>query len=188
MCLSPLTLTLTLISSFDSRVASASNRNNNNNTNNNNNDNTIVAQTFPPLRGLQRTLASSFSLSAGAQDLDHCCRLAVNDSLLIVDGSLVGFTPTQSFIADSFDAFRLKQFPCAATYTGDTSGAPTVSITYGYCRKNCPGWQRSKNSKLNQWVSPFVSFLVPAVVFCLAIPRRYVHPLLSPLLYWSSHP
>ena len=30
----------------------------------------------------------------------------------------------------------------------------------------------STSRKLNQWVSPFVGFLVPAVVFCLAIPRR----------------
>jgi len=55
---------------------------------------------------------------------------------------------------------------------GDRAGAPLVSVPYRWCRDNCRGWQVSKNAKLNEWISPFVGFLVPAVVFCLAIPRR----------------
>lgn len=47
-----------------------------------------------------------------------------------------------------------------------------VNVSYRWCRNNCRGWQISRNSKLNQWISPFVGFLVPSVVFCLAIPRR----------------
>lgn len=34
------------------------------------------------------------------------------------------------------------------------------------------GWQISKTSKINDWVSPFVGFVIPAIVFALAIPRR----------------
>jgi hypothetical protein len=45
-------------------------------------------------------------------------------------------------------------------------------VPYDWCNKNCPGWSASKTSKLNQWVGPFVGFIVPAVIFCLAIPRR----------------
>lgn len=175
-----MTLTLTLISlvlfHFSSRVASA---NGNTRTNNNN---SIIGSTFPQLHPLQRSLASS----PGSQDFDHCCRLAVNDSLSVINGSLVGFTSTQSFIADQFDAFRTEQFPCAATYNGNKKGAPPVSIPYAYCKNNCPGWQRSKSSKLNQWVSPFTGFLIPSVVFCLAIPRRYVHFPWSPSAVLTS--
>ena len=166
-CLSPLTLILTLISLVlfgfhsSSRVASATNTSTNN-------DNSI-GLTFPQLQGLQRSLASSLSLRTGSQDFDHCCLLAVNDSLSGINRSQVNFTSTQS-----------EQFPCAATYNGNNSGASPVSVSYAYCNKNCPGWQRSKSSKLNQWVSPFIGFLIPSVVFCMAIPRRYVHLSWSP--------
>ena len=135
-------------------------------------NNSTIAEVFPPLKNLQRYPASRYSLSVGAQDQDHCCLLAVNDSLDVVNGTLIGFTPSQSFIADDFQSFKNRQFPCGARYIGDDKGAPTVTISYSYCRANCPGWQRSKSSKLNEWVSPFVGFIVPAVVFCLAIPRR----------------
>lgn len=135
-------------------------------------NNSTIAEVFPQLSNLQRFPASRYSLSVGAQDLDHCCLLAVNDSLDVVDGNVIGFTPSQTFIADDFQSFRNRQFPCAANYIGDEEGAPSVTIPYSYCSANCPGWQRSKSSKLNQWVSPFVGFIVPAVVFCLAIPRR----------------
>ncbi len=37
---------------------------------------------------------------------------------------------------------------------------------------NCPGFQRSRTSKRSQWVGPFLGYLLPSVVFCLAIPRR----------------
>lgn len=135
-------------------------------------NNSTIAEVFPQLSNLQRYPVSRYSLSVGAQDLDHCCLLAVNDSLDVVDGDVIGFTPSQSFIADDFESFRTRQFPCAAGYIEDNEGAPTVTIPYSYCRTNCPGWQRSKSSKLNQWVAPFVGFLVPSVVFCLSIPRR----------------
>ena len=55
---------------------------------------------------------------------------------------------------------------------GDKGGAPSVTVPYRWCRDNCRGWQLSNTTTLKQWVSPFVGFLVPAVVFCLAIPRR----------------
>ena len=135
-------------------------------------NNSTIAEAFPQLSNLQRSPASRYSLSIGAQDLDHCCLLAVNDSLDVVDGIVIGFTPNQTFIAVDFRFFRSQQFPCAAPYFGNNEGAPTVTIPYSYCRTNCPGWQRSKSSKLNQWVAPFVGFLVPSVVFCLSIPRR----------------
>ena len=141
---------------------------------NDSSSNSTIAEVFPQLYNLRRVIASDYSLSVGSQDFDHCCLLAVNDSLSIINGAVTGFHPVngQSFISDNFTYFRNRQFPCGANYIGDKQGAPAVAIPYSYCRSNCPGWQRSKNSKLNQWVSPFVGFLVPSVVFCLAIPRR----------------
>jgi len=161
--LSPRGLVVALFQFF-SRVACAAS-----------NNSSTVAEAFPQLVNLQKYSASLYSLSVGAQDMDHCCLLAVNDSLQVINGMLVGLRPDQSFIVDDFQTFQNRQFPCYANYIGDKNGAPTVRIKYSYCKNNCPGWQRSGNSKLNQWVSPFVGFLVPAVVFCLAIPRRYVH-------------
>ena len=135
-------------------------------------NNSTIAEASPQLNNLQRYPASDYRPSVGAQDLDHCCLLAVNDSLDVVDDTIIGFRRDQSYIAGDLQAFRERQFPCAARYIGDKDGAPPVTIPYSYCRKNCPGWQRSKSSKLNQWVAPFVGFIVPALVFCLAIPRR----------------
>ena len=135
-------------------------------------NNSTIAEAFPQLNNLQRYPAPRYSLSVGTQDLDHCCLLAVNDSLSVINGTLIGFNPTQSFITDDFKSFSNRQFPCGANYIGDDEGAPTVTISYTYCITNCPGWQRSKSSKLNQWVAPFAGFLVPSVVFCLSIPRR----------------
>ena len=140
--------------------------------------NSTIPGAFPQLTNLKRSIASQYSLSIGAQDFGHCCLLAVNDSLSVVDNAITGFSPVRvqgqdfNFMSDDYTTFRYKQFPCGANYIGDKQGAPKVTIPYSYCRANCPGWQRSKNSVLNQWVSPFVGFLVPAVVFCLAIPRR----------------
>lgn len=135
-------------------------------------NNSTIAEAFPQLANFQRYPASRHSVSVGAQDFDHCCLVAVNDCLSVVNGTIIGFTDNQSFIVENFEIFRNRQFPCGADYIGDKLGAPTVTIPYSYCRANCPGWQRSRNAKLNQWVSPFIGFLVPSVVFCLAIPRR----------------
>ena len=137
-------------------------------------NNSTIAEAFPQLENLTRSIASPYSLSIGSQDMDHCCLLAVSDSLNVVDGTIKGFTPNQKHIKGDLSSFRQKQFPCGAKYIGDRNGAPDVTITYTYCRANCPGWQRSKSSKLNQWVAPFVGFIIPSVVFCLGIPRRYV--------------
>ena len=135
-------------------------------------NNSTVAETFPLLTNLQQYPASRYLLSVGSQDLNHCCLLAVNDSLSVINGILTGFKPGQTFITDDFPTFKSRQFPCNAGYIGDKQGAPLVTISYSYCEAKCPGWQRSTNAKLNQWISPFAGFIIPAIVFCLAIPRR----------------
>ena len=136
--------------------------------------NSTIANAFPGLVGFQRNLSSRLSPSLGGQNFDHCCLQAVNDSLGFDNGTLTLKNASDGSIHfnDDLSDFRNRQFPCGAGFINDRDGAAIVQISYRWCKTNCGGWQISKNDKINEWVSPFVGFLVPAVVFCLAIPRR----------------
>ncbi|KAF2689103.1 hypothetical protein K458DRAFT_123851 [Lentithecium fluviatile CBS 122367] len=67
-----------------------------------------------------------------------------------------------------------EQFPCGAEYDDKEEGATRVKISYTWCKSNCGGWQRSRSAVLEQWVQPFVGFILPAAVFCLNVPRKNV--------------
>lgn len=114
--------------------------------------------------------------SLGGQNFTHCCLLAVNASLDVVDGVLVK-TKTD-YIDATVEEFLQRnedgQFPCTAAWDGDTRGAPKVNVTAGWLESTCPGWQISDSKKghESQWITPFVGFLLPSVVFVLTIPRR----------------
>jgi hypothetical protein len=69
-------------------------------------------------------------------------------------------------------AIKNGQFPCTATFDGSLSGAPEITSTYRWCKSNCNGWQISQAKKLQQWIGPLVAFILPALVFCLNVPRR----------------
>jgi hypothetical protein len=62
-----------------------------------------------------------------------------------------------------------EQFPCGAEYQHSKQGAMRVKISYTWCKANCGGWQRSRSAVLEQWVQPFVGFVLPAAVFCLNV-------------------
>jgi hypothetical protein len=132
------------------------------------------ADAFWQLTDLKPNPPSGLKPRYGGQNSTHCCLLAVNSSLGVVNGSLAQ-TPN-SFIRGSLDQLQAAnqsgQFPCGATYNGDPSGTLEVTVPYSWCNDRCSGWERSQSSKLNQWVGPFVGFIIPAVIFCLAIPRR----------------
>ena len=136
-------------------------------------NNQTIEGAFPQLRHFTFRPQTSLLLNLGGQDLDHCCSIAVYNSLNDDNGNLTlrNLTKTINFDSD-LEGFRRRQYPCGARYIGEMRGAPVVKISYGYCNFNCPGWQISKSSVINQWIGPLVGFLVPAVVFCLAIPRR----------------
>ena len=127
---------------------------------------------IPQLTNLTKDPVAKQPLTLGGQSFSHCCLLAVNTSVAIVNGSLVKSGGNSSFIEDDLENFLRRPFPCDASYNGNNAGTSVVSITYGWCKSNCRGWSLSKTSTLNEWVGPFVGFLIPAVVFCLAIPRR----------------
>ncbi|KAH8657575.1 hypothetical protein BGZ60DRAFT_434531 [Tricladium varicosporioides] len=123
------------------------------------------------------TSAQSRKPTLGGQNFTHCCLLAVNASLSFENGYIVK-NNASDFIKASVDdllaATSAGQFPCTAIWSGNVSGAPVVEVSASWLEATCPGWEMSNTSKGHeaQWVSPFVGFLLPAIVFCLTIPRR----------------
>lgn len=99
-----------------------------------------IPDVFPQLSGLSSRPQSRIPLSLGGQDMDHCCALAVNDSLRVVNGVLVLENITSSIIIDTdLEGLRSGQFPCGAVFQGGNQGAPLVKVSYRYCRERCKG-------------------------------------------------
>ncbi len=120
----------------------------------------------------------------GGQDFTWCCLKAFENALAVADdGSVVirnnsGSTIGASTVKELQDAAQRNQFPCTAKYNGDPRGAPVVEIDYGFLADECPGWERSSETNLNAWLHSLSGFLLPAVIFCLSVPRRrklYLH-------------
>ena len=103
-------------------------------------------------------------MSPGGQNFTLCCTKALNSFLQSGNSSSI-------VVSSSFHP-PTSQYPCGATWQGDTAGAPPVKVSYTWCHQQCPGWQRSSSQKLNQWLQPFVGFILPAVIFTLNVPRR----------------
>lgn len=101
----------------------------------------------------------------GRQNLTYCCIQAVNDYL----GN--GCANNSQVQVDERALLPNVQFPCGAVWVGDSSGAPEVRVAYAWSKQNCPGWQRSEGSNINEWAQLLVSFILPAVVFSFNIPR-----------------
>jgi len=107
----------------------------------------------------------------GGQDFYRCCLIAVNESLTITDGNLE-FRPGQTFLHGNISTFLEFQFPCSASYDGHPGDQPQVTIPYSWCHQTCPGWSRTKEDALSDWVQPLIAFILPTIVFCFTIPRR----------------
>jgi hypothetical protein len=133
---------------------------------------TSLVDAFPQLAKLtlQPASAAHRKPTEGGQNFTHCCLLAVNQSLELVNGSVVSKVP--SFIKATVDellaATARGQFPCGAVWDGDRDGAPLVQVPSSWLESTCPGWQLSDTKKGDdsEFISPFVGFLLPAVVFC----------------------
>jgi len=154
---------------------------------------TTVAQAFPKLKDLTKEPlydnGRPNNVYLGGQDYNHCCLLAVNESLYVnSSGHIAQRSPPYNYIFPSgnlsdqtggvqalFDASAWGQFPCGARYNGSDLGTPAiVRVPYLWVHANCPGWSLSdsKPGDESEWISPFTGFLLPAVVFCITIPRR----------------
>ncbi|OAA60971.1 hypothetical protein SPI_04995 [Niveomyces insectorum RCEF 264] len=121
--------------------------------------------------------------SSGGQNFTTCCLKAINDAIEIgPDGRLRFASQFENWIVfnegadqplDLLVNYSLRnQFPCTAVYDGDARGAPVVQVNYTWLADTCPGWALSSKDNLNAWLQPLSGFLVPAVIFCLSIPRR----------------
>jgi hypothetical protein len=69
-----------------------------------------------------------------------------------------------------------KQLVCGQRYNPSILPAVVVDVSLAECAQRWPGWQKSEFSELEQWLTPLVGMLLPALVFVLVIPRNYKVP------------
>ncbi|EFW99500.1 hypothetical protein CMQ_7868 [Grosmannia clavigera kw1407] len=136
----------------------------------------------PYLEGVDAsTRLNKSGVHPGGQNFTKCCYKAVaayiknypeNSTTMIFDPSRT--QGKMSLIAPSrlYDYSTHGQFPCGATYNGSNEGAPVVMANYSWTVESCPNWALSGADNLNAWLQPLSGVLLPAVVFCLSIPRR----------------
>ena len=105
-------------------------------------------------------------MTPGSQNFTSCCVKALN--LFGRNGNLStsDVQVSRTFLENG------SQYPCGATWQGNRAGAPSVKVSYTWCNQQCPGWELSNSQKLNEWLQPFVGFILPAVAFTLNVPRR----------------
>lgn len=133
---------------------------------------TSLVDAFPQLTNLtlEPDTASNLKPTEGGQNFTHCCLLAVNQSLEIVNGYVVEKHPSfiNATVDDLLAATAAGEFPCGAAWDGNPAGAPIVQVPDSWLESTCPGWQLSNTKKGDdsEFISPFVGFLLPAVVFC----------------------
>lgn len=126
---------------------------------------------------LQNLTAPRGNPYIGGQNFTYCCLKAVSQSLGVdSSGNLKllndGIVLTDGNVTLLIEAYNRGQFPCGATYSGDQSGAPVVQVNYTWLAEECPGWALSGETNLNAWLQPLSGFLLPAIIFCLSVPRR----------------
>lgn len=138
---------------------------------------TTVDQLIPPITNNSHFMPTNWTRRIGGQNFTWCCTKALADSLTIDENNTLALT--ESAPAINLDPIALQratdagQFPCGAVYSGeDPNGAPEVTVSYKWLAETCPGWQLSSGDNLNGWLQPLSGFLLPAVVFCLSVPRR----------------
>ncbi|KXH66235.1 hypothetical protein CSAL01_11700 [Colletotrichum salicis] len=157
------------------------------------------SQVFWQLANLdQRAPEKLGNVYLGGQNYTWCCLKAVeaglrileNGTLIISNNSITNISALTT--GELRTAANRSQFPCDAKYNGVSSamtfkikvyfcsseiqahigGAPEVRVQYKWFIDTCPGWSLSDKSNLNAWLHSLSGFLVPAVVFCLSVPRR----------------
>lgn len=139
--------------------------------------NKTVEDFFSAVIDNQAYTPEKWKTSIGGQNFTWCCIQAViesltvdeNDNLVAVDNPPI----TDLNITELLRARDENQFPCTAIYDPDKpNGAPEINVPYSWFAETCPGWALSSGSNLNGWLQPLSGFLLPAVVFCLSVPRR----------------
>lgn len=122
----------------------------------------------------------------GGMEFRLCCLQAVKESYRLNSDSkeLENVSPLDGqapFLQVPPSEFPLNssKFPCGAKYEDNKDGITSpVEVPYRWCNANCPGWQRSHNSEVNQWIQPFVGYILPAAVFALSVSAAFSFPTL----------
>lgn len=147
---------------------------------------TFLAPIYEPyLKNLPND-PSTFNPILGGQNFDMCCRLAINESLYIENGTLRK-RPSQTVYRGDFATLeRFPSFPCTATFNGSLKGPPQDFWTpYRWCHERCPGWAATQADDFNSWLKPLVAFIFPSLIFCLNVPRRRRFEL--PSIFFTRH-
>lgn len=129
-----------------------------------------IADVFPKLAGLPLDPLSK-SPGPGGMSWDICCGLAVDESLTIVDGNLA-FVKGQTVLHGNISDVINFRYPCDRAYDGSKLDQPQVTVTWDWCNRMCPGWSITTSDQIIEWAQPLVAFIMPAVIFCLSVPRR----------------
>ncbi|EPE08002.1 cytochrome mitochondrial [Ophiostoma piceae UAMH 11346] len=140
-----------------------------------------LSQIFRQLEYVGTPLAWSPNL--GGQNFTTCCLKAINEAVTVVENGSLAFTNSsysnwiifndQTTPLDALKDYNAQgEFPCTGAYNGNPGGAPMVKVPYQWLNDTCPGWQISSKDNLNAWLQPLSGFLIPAVIFCISVPRR----------------
>ncbi|KAI5861434.1 hypothetical protein GGS23DRAFT_606301 [Durotheca rogersii] len=109
----------------------------------------------------------------GGLDWRMCCKLAVNETVFVENGTLF-IRPGQTFFTGTIESLEeFPRFPCGAQFDGNLE-APRQQfwVPYSWCHDRCPGWGLTKFTSPEEWLKPMILFIIPSVAFCLNIPRR----------------
>ncbi|KAL1851729.1 hypothetical protein Daus18300_012414 [Diaporthe australafricana] len=136
-----------------------------------------VEEYFPDVTDNIKYKPKRWKTGIGGQNFTWCCIQAVIESVAVdINGSLI---PSEKPPIVGLDLNILlkaqdeSQFPCTARFDADKpNGAPEINVPYSWFAETCPGWALSSGDNLNGWLQPLSGFLLPAVVFCLSVPRR----------------
>lgn len=142
----------------------------------NNGNCTTVYDCLPILANNDDYTPSNRTRLIGGQNFTWCCTKAVIDSLRIdANGRLavVVDPPALNLNATLLkEATDLGLFPCSADYDSSyPNGSPDINVNYTWLTATCPGWQLNRSQDLNV-LQTISGFLLPAVIFCLSVPRR----------------
>ncbi|KAF2115697.1 hypothetical protein BDV96DRAFT_545384 [Lophiotrema nucula] len=137
-------------------------------------NNSSVADIWPDLANVPaEPKRDGVSYTSGGLLFAVCCNIALSEAVRMENGQL-SFVPGQVFLHGDAQVFQNDQSPCTGTprYTGYEASVQQGTISYSWCSKRCPGWDRIEVNDINAWVQQVLAYTLPAAIFCTNIPRR----------------
>jgi hypothetical protein len=133
---------------------------------------TSVGDAFWQLAGL-KAQPNSYSHrrpSLGGQNFTHCCLRAMNESLEVLGGTLFHKEPSyiNASIDDLLAAVAGDQFPCTASWNGNTAGAPKVRVPAWWLESKQIFHFLTYNANPSQILVLAGSYLIPPKVMSLS--------------------